>query len=307
MTTPVILLSNGIAEVAILPDIGGRIISFKALGKEWLWRNPKLVSDGFEFLAPPEAAQLATTLGDWWNWGGDKSWPAPQGWSSNQEWAGPPDPILDSGPYAIVMTDALSCHLKSLPDPRTGLQIERTVSIHPELAGLRLTTTMTNTSAQTCSWSCWTVTQVVANNDVGKQVARVVVEQSHSPVPHVALFEAFGKPFVNVDESGTLEMPIQDIVGKLGFPSASGVIKMVNSDGSFFQQTFKVDEVATYTDGGSRAQVWMQFPLDEPIDSLQGLTLDARLVELECLSPLTKLEPGDSVSLDVDWLVGQNS
>jgi hypothetical protein len=307
LTSQVILLSNGVAEAAIMPDIGGRIISFKALGREWLWQNPKLLSDAFEFLAPPEDARLATNLGEWWNWGGDKSWPAPQGWTSNEEWAGPPDPILDSGSYAIALADSSSCHLKSPPDPRTGLQIERTISMSPGLAGLSLTTKMTNTSMKTSSWACWTVTQVKTNGNVQNQSSRVVIEQSPKPLPHVSLFEAVGKPLVHLHNSGQLDMPIQDFVGKLGFPSASGQIKLIHSDGSFFQQSFKVHEKSTYTDGGSRAQVWMQFPVDDPIDSLQGLTLDARLVELECLSPLTELAPGESVSLKVEWLVGEGA
>lgn len=288
-----------------MPDIGGRIISFRALGREWLWRNPQLISDQYELLASPTGARSATTLGEWWNWGGDKSWPAPQGWSTNQEWAGPPDPILDSGPYTVVSSDQVSCRTMSNPDPRTGLQIERLITMQPEIPGLSLTTTMTNTSPETRSWACWTVTQVKAENRPGNRVARVVIEQHNQPKPHVVMFEAVGKPRVHFDESGALEFPIQDFVGKLGFPSASGLIRYINADGGFFQQNFAVQEGAEYTDGGSRAQVWMQFPTKEPIESLQGLTLDARLVELECLSPLTSMQPGESVSLTVDWLVGQ--
>jgi hypothetical protein len=28
-----------------------------------------------------------------------KMWPAPQGWDNQQQWPGPPDPVLDGGPY----------------------------------------------------------------------------------------------------------------------------------------------------------------------------------------------------------------
>ena len=307
MSSQVILLSNGFAEAAIMPDIGGRIVSFRAMGREWLWRNPNLISDQFEFLAPPRGAQSATTLGQWWNWGGDKSWPAPQGWSTDNEWAGPPDPILDSGPYTVVNGDQTSCTLISIPDPRTGLQIERDIKLRPGIAGLSLTTKMTNVSTQSRAWACWTVTQVTAEMELGRVTSRVVIEQCPDPHPHVVMFEAVGEPQVQVDELGTLEMPIQDFVGKLGFPSASGLIRFISSDGLFFQQSFEIDEAAEYTDGGSRAQVWMQYPFHEPIESLQGLTLDARLVELECLSPLTHMKPGESVNLTVDWLVGNQA
>jgi hypothetical protein len=122
-------------------------------------------------------------------------------------------------------------------------------------------------------------------------------------MPQVVLFEAIGKPRARPDEAGNLEMILEDVVGKVGFPAASGEIRFVTGDGLFLQQTFEVDESATYPDGGSRAQVWMQYAVGEPIDSLQGLTLNERLVELECLSPLTRLEPGEQVSLTVDWFV----
>lgn len=303
MTTPTIHLTNGVAEAAIMPDIGGRIISFRALGREWLWRNPSLISDELTFLVGPEGARAASTLGEWWNWGGDKSWPAPQGWNSDGEWAGPPDPILDSGPFDVVRADRASCHLISQEDPRTGLQVERKVSMEPGVAGLRLTTTMTNASSLPRTWSCWTVTQVCAEENPGVQPERVVISQAADSSSQVVLFEAIGKPRAHADGAGNLEMLLEDVVGKVGFPSSSGEIRFVSSDGYFFQQKFEVDETAIYPDGGSRAQVWMQYAVGEPIESLQGLTLTARLAELECLSPLTHLQPGEQVSLTVDWLV----
>lgn len=302
MSAPTIHLTNGVASAAIMPDIGGRIISFRALGREWLWRNRSLISDEFTFLVPPEGAQAASSLGEWWNWGGDKSWPAPQGWASDQEWAGPPDPILDSGPFDVISADQTRCHLMSQADPRTGLRVERKVSMEPGVAGLRLTTTMTNTSSSPRTWSCWTVTQVCAEENPGEHPEKVVISQATEVMPQVVLFEAIGEPRAHPDGTGNLVMLLEDVVGKVGFPSASGEIRFVTGDGLFLQQKFEVDETATYPDGGSRAQVWMQYAVGEPIDSLQGLTLNARLVELECLSPLTHLEPNEQVSLTVDWL-----
>jgi len=306
VSTQKVTLSNGIAQATVLPEIGGRIISFKSLGREWLWRNPSLVSEQYELLIQPEEARSATTLGNWRNWGGDKSWPAPQGWSTDQEWAGPPDPILDSGAYtASVSPDQSTCHLVSLADPRTGLQIERTVSMRPGHAGLTVKTTMTNTSPTTRRWACWTVTQVVADKNLGGHQARVVIDHEDEDRQHVVLFAAVGQQTVRVDANGNLEVPLEDVVAKVGFPSASGVIRFVNEDGYYFQQSFAVDKAGIYPDKGSRAEVWMQFPVSAPIDSLQGLTLDARLVEMECLSPLTTLRTGENVSLAVEWFVGE--
>lgn len=306
MNNQPVILTNGEARVVIIPEVGARVISFWALGREWLWRNPSFVSDRFQLLVDPEVARRSTTLGDWVNWGGDKSWPAPQGWSNDQEWAGPPDPILDSGHYeASVSPDRLSCQLTSQDDPRTGLRLQRDVSMRPGHQGLSLTTTMTNISATTRTWACWSVTQVLAEQDLGENPESVVINQTAGALAHVVLFDAAGQPMLASDEHGNLEMQLTDFVGKLGFPSASGVLKFKRTDGSFFQQSFAIEENKPYPDQGSRAEVWMQFPVSKPLESLQGVILHARLVEMECLSPIAELLPGESVSLKVEWLVGE--
>ena len=101
-------LSNGLVELQVLPNIGGRIIQFKLGGKEFLWVNPQLAGK----LPPPSG--LAAD-GGWFNAGGDKLWPAPQGWDNDQQWPGPPDAVLDGQPYAGVMeVKLLDEHLAQL-------------------------------------------------------------------------------------------------------------------------------------------------------------------------------------------------
>lgn len=45
----------------------------------------------------------------------------------------------------------------------------------------------------------------------------------------------------------------------------------------------------------------MQHAVPAPIPALSGWQPDARLVELECLSPLTDLAPGECAELTVTW------
>ena len=49
-------------------------------------------------LFSPEENQGDGSLGAWKNYGGAKTWPAPQGWDNDQQWHGPPDPVLDTVP-----------------------------------------------------------------------------------------------------------------------------------------------------------------------------------------------------------------
>ena len=89
-----IRLRNGLVELQVLPDIGGRIIQFKLGSKEFLWVNPRLAGK------LPKPNGLAAD-GGWFNVGGDKLWPAPQGWDSDRQWPGPPDAVLDGQPYRL--------------------------------------------------------------------------------------------------------------------------------------------------------------------------------------------------------------
>jgi hypothetical protein len=86
-------LNNGLIALQIVPQIGGRIVQFTLGKKEFLWVNPQLAGR----LAPPSG--LAPDR-SWLNYGGDKLWPAPQGWDNASQWPGPPGAVLDGQPYA---------------------------------------------------------------------------------------------------------------------------------------------------------------------------------------------------------------
>ena len=70
------------------------------------------------FVDPELAGKLFTAaenqghgeLADWKNYGGAKTWPAPQGWDGHDQWPGPPDAILDTGRY----------HWRNWPAPEPG-------------------------------------------------------------------------------------------------------------------------------------------------------------------------------------------
>ncbi len=127
-------LDNGIVRLGFVPESGGRLLSVRVGPVELLWRNPLLLDDdltpvGGHVLAPNDGR-----MGDWVNYGGDKTWPAPQGWDGPHQWAGPPDPVLDSGPYTVDATQD-SVTLTSGDDPRTGLRLTRRFSLTPTGTG----------------------------------------------------------------------------------------------------------------------------------------------------------------------------
>ena len=65
--------------------------------------------------------------------GGDKLWPAPQGWDGDDQWPGPPDPVLDGQPYMADVLEAgpgeAAVRLTSGKDQRSGIQLSRVVRV----------------------------------------------------------------------------------------------------------------------------------------------------------------------------------
>ena len=119
-------LANEFLAVYVVPAIGGRVIQFQLGSKEFLWVNPKLAGQ-----LPP--ASGLDPDGGWLNYGGDKLWPAPQGWDNDEQWPGPPDAVLDGQPYECEKIDAaageVGVRLTSGRDQRSGIQFSRIIRI----------------------------------------------------------------------------------------------------------------------------------------------------------------------------------
>ena len=78
-------LRNGLIEAVCVPEIGGRLMQFRLGRHDFLFMNPDLLGKRFTF----EEHAGDGTIPNWKNYGGDKTWPAPQGWDNAQQWHGP--------------------------------------------------------------------------------------------------------------------------------------------------------------------------------------------------------------------------
>lgn len=279
-------LDNGVVRLGFVPAVGGRLLSFRYRGTELLWRDRVLLDDDLAPVGDHVLAPNDGRMGDWVNYGGDKTWPAPQGWDGPDQWAGPPDPVLDSGPYTVDLTDGVT--LTSGADPRTGLRLTRHFRLRPQ--GYVLDLTAVNQSKRRVRWALWNVTQFPGGGDV------VVALRDH-PSPVVDLVAGTGNPRWSRVDGGAL-VPAQDVVGKLGFPGAAGTLSYT-LDGLRTTFTFAVDPAATYPDRGSPVEVWLEHPLPQPLAALGDLDPPAHIVECEVLGPLTDLAPGASSALTI--------
>ncbi|WP_328447241.1 DUF4380 domain-containing protein [Amycolatopsis sp. NBC_00438] len=270
-------LERGDLRLGLVPELGGRLLSVRHRGVELLWRNPALLGDDLRGDHVPNSGRM----GDWVNYGGDKTWPAPQGWDGPDQWAGPPDPVLDSGPYAVA-ADGDTVTMTSAPDPRTGLRFTRAITILDD--GYRLDLRAENVSSRVVRWALWNVTQCPGGGAVTAGLRRPDV---------VGLVAGTGTPEYTVD-GDRLVVPAQDVVGKLGVPGTAGWVSY-----GALTLSFDVDPAGEYPDEGSPLEIWLEHPLPAPLASLGDLDPPARIVELEVLGPLTTLEPAASTALTI--------
>ncbi|MEV4143028.1 DUF4380 domain-containing protein [Amycolatopsis sp. NPDC049691] len=277
-------LRRGDLRLGLVPELGGRLLSVRYRDTELLWRNEKLLDDDLGGEYAPNSGRM----GDWVNYGGDKTWPAPQGWAGPDQWPGPPDPVLDSGPYAAVV-DGDTVTMTSAPDPRTGLRFTRAITILDDGYELRLTAA--NTADRPVRWALWNVTQLPGGGTVIAGLRRPDV---------VALVAGTGTPEYTVD-GDRLVVPPQDVVGKLGVPGSAGWVSY-----GPLTLSFAVDPAGEYPDEGSPLEIWLEHPLPAPLEELGNLDPPARIVELEVLGPLTTLGPGEKTGLLIRAMIRED-
>jgi hypothetical protein len=304
---PLLRVTTPDLELVFAPTRGGRLMSLVAHGRERLWRNPDLFDRDLAPVVP--VAEWPAGDGDmstWANVGGSKTWPAPQGWSGPDEWAGPPDPVLDSGPWAVawqVDDRAATVVLTSADDARSGLRVERRVTVPAVGTEFRQTATFTNVSDAPRTWSIWEVCQVDTRGGAGRPVEDAAVVVAHAAPPHELDLGSWEGVVTSSRHGDDVLLPVGTGVAKRGYPEASGSAAYRDPDGTTLALATRPAAEGTWPDGGSKVEVWLQRPTVSPIGELGDLHPSAHLVELEVLGPLVTLAPGAATSLEVAWSV----
>ena len=289
-----IRLANSIIDAIVVPSVGGRILQLRLGDEEYLYVNPRHLGRVF-------GANENHSAAGWKNYGGSKVWPAPQGWSSDSEWPGPPDPILDGGNYAWEITDSgpnrAALLLTSPPDEYTGLTLQREISICPDSATLRIRHVMSNTSLRPVRWALWQVTQQIAGPHFAVFAPARVYRQILGDQPF---------PSVTVSSGGVLRLDHKDRVAKFAVQVEEGWISSLDSCRSLvLVERFGIFREASYVDDAPVA-VWVNGPGTYTIHGDRLRTEDDPngcdpYVETEVLSPLVQLQPGEEYSFEISW------
>jgi len=314
-------LTNGRIDVVVAPQLGGRMIQLRLDRVEYLWVNPDLAGKVFSDAGPVVGADKSAPP-TWANYGGDKLWPAPQGWSRPDEWPGPPDPFdkggtVDHGIYQLRVLasgpDEAAVQLTGPPDTYAGIRFDRTIRIRSGRTTIELTAVMVNTTDKPVRWGIWQVTQHgghtrTADSPIAwdKRLIDVhawspVNPKSAQPQGYKVLFGPKDNPqFVadaglkTPDGSKMFRLDYAYRVGKVGLDNVAGWLAVTHRKSEYlYAHTFPAQADQEHPDGAS-VEFWASGPgtirlgdRDAELGQDQPV-----LIESEVLSPFARLEPG---------------
>ena len=300
-------MKNDFVRLNVVPAAGGRVMQFALGDKEFLWVNPGLYGK-----TSPETG--LDPNGEWMNYGGDKLWPAPQGWDNDQQWPGPPDAVLDGQPHrAEIDKDSAMIRLTSRDDPRSGIRFIRSIRLDPNSTRVSFKATMTNVDTKPRRWGIWAHTQLDAGLPGSKEYNKLmrawcpVNPRSRFKGGFNVIFGEKGNPSFSVDEKrGLVKVDYLYKVGKIGVDSDAGWVATVDGRrGDVFVQRFTFEADKAYPDESS-VEFWHNgtgriYAYNKWLE--MGKTPDENpyVFESEMLSPYAELTPGESYTWTYDW------
>ena len=150
-----VLMANPWVKLVIVPQLGGRLMQVTFGGHDYLFVNEQLKGQYF----PPEVSAAQKR---WFNFGGDKIWPMPEGSNDEQHWAGAVGQPLDSGTFTSqIISQGATCtvRLTGPSDPQIGQQYIRDIAIGADSPVISFRAVMKNISGYPQEWSEQSVSQ----------------------------------------------------------------------------------------------------------------------------------------------------
>jgi hypothetical protein len=268
-------MSNGRSEAVIVPALG-RVMRYAPVGgANLLWNS-----------APGE-----TKPGEWRNWGGDKSWPAPQSqWplSIGREW--PPHPSWDGQAYVATVLLPSRLRITSGVWPHFGCRVIRDFSFDAG-GDFVISQTYEKSSGPPVELAIWTITQV-ADPDA---IFIPVDPQSAYKNGFHWLTKPEKPPEVALPGPDLLRVRSNDAsANKIGVDAPLATVVTVKGGVAFRQQAER--PAGNYPDGARGNG----FPI-EVFDI--GGTGDSHYMETELLSPLRLFYAHSRWTHSVRWSV----
>jgi hypothetical protein len=310
-------LSNRWVQLIVVPQNGGRLMQVSFAGHPYLFVNPRFAG---KYLPPAS--------GQWFNYGGDKLWLLPEGNNDEQHWAGGSD-VLDDGPYSFrKLSEGHQCEIElaSPSDPVTGIQFSRTIRLDSDSPRIRFHASMKNVTGHTLEWSMQSVSQYDTAEQSNPSPSGP--NQSNSTTPsrfnhdfwtftpanpsssylnryHVR-FGPAENPAVSVRSDGLFAVHYVHMAAELWLDSTEGWLAVVDGSARYAMvERFQYEDTKEYP-GKASVIFWTNgAEMRLSRDGIPSLSGDADAgpyyEEAEINSPLCRLRPGESCSLDTEW------
>ena len=302
-------IANRWVQLIVVPQNGGRLMQVTFAGHPYLFVNPKYAGKYF----PPNPSQ-------WFNYGGDKLWPLPEGNDDEQHWAGNSD-LLDDGPFSFrKISEGQHCEIELTgpADPQTGIQFQRAIALDSDSPRIQFHATMKNITGHRLEWSMQSVSQydtAEAGAAAGGGPARMNrdfwtftpanASSSYLNRYHVRFGPAQNSA-VKVREDGLFTLHYVHLGAELWLDSTEGWLAVVDGASRYAMvERFQYDASKSYP-GKASVIFWTNGP-EVRVNSEGNASLsgdpDASpyYLEAEINSPMCRLRPGETCSLETEW------
>jgi hypothetical protein len=298
-------LSNAWVKLIVVPQNGGRLMQVIFAGHAYLMVNPQYEG---KYLPPSEER--------WFNYGGDKLWLLPEGDDDEQHWRGNSD-LLDDGPYTFqVHTAGQRCEidLTSPADPRTGIQILRTIRLEGDSPRIQFHAWIKNISGHAVEWSVQSVSQY-DTADPNQRSRRNHDFWTFTPANPASIYlnryhvrSGPAEPLTaSIRDDGLFALHYAYIARELWLDSHDGWLAVVDGSSRFAMvERFRYDETKAYP-GKASVIFYTNGPdLRWDAEGMPSLTSgeDRKApyyLEAELNSPQVRLFPGETFSFDTEW------
>jgi len=287
-------IRNEWVTLTLVPRLGGRLMQVTFASHEYLFVNK--VYEG-KYM-PPVTADAAPA---WYNYGGDKIWPLPEGRKDEKHWPGPIADALDDGDYAFsIASEGAVCQVRldGPPDPRTGLQYSREISLAADTPRISFHAVMKNAASHGIEWSVQSVSQYNTADASGQKASAdmwAFAASNERSGFDGEYFVRSGKtpPGLSVG-NGLVTLNYHSAESEVWFDTQDGWLAVADAaTGYAMVEKFRVDAGKEYP-----GKATMIFYTNDGNDRSDG---GLYYMEAEVNSPLVRLQPGETYAMDTEW------
>lgn len=259
-----LIISNGVVEAAVVPAIG-RVMQLRFAGEE---AGPFFENRTLDGQAPDPKAT------EWVNFGGDKTWPAPQDdWPKLTPRKWPPPPTFDAVPLEAKVKEG-TIELISPVDPHYGIRTRRIISLEPGRPLMTIRTIYEKVQGDPVKVGVWVITQL----GEPEKAAMIVPEKSQYAEGYNKQMEVLPQ---DLKREGRLISVTRDPKNSTKIGSDAGTLIWMDKDLYLEIDSPRVAG-GEYPDQGSSAEIYTN---PDPL----------KYIELETLGPLHTMKVGDKI------------